>query len=198
MRGNIALPQFLSQALEALHALALTQTSLSRDGILSQPIWDNRHHPPPKIPPLIPARRVSSRTRAAMASWQSAWARPLRTARPPTLWPCARRMLCSVSMLPPALSLIATWTYYEAHSAHDTPSPTHLPPFFGAQEARVQDETRRDPTFFAREVAAHTRTSEALVRVCREADAISFSRHAARWQQAWGPLGPCRNTTSDN
>eukprot|EP00962_Isochrysis_galbana_P006068 scaffold1640_cov111-Isochrysis_galbana.AAC.29 len=43
MRGNIALPQFWSQALDALHELKLTQTSLSRDGMLSQPIWDNRH-----------------------------------------------------------------------------------------------------------------------------------------------------------
>eukprot|EP00962_Isochrysis_galbana_P016560 scaffold4749_cov137-Isochrysis_galbana.AAC.8 len=49
MRGNIALPLFWSQALEALHELALTQTSLSKDGMLSQPIWDNRHHPPPKL-----------------------------------------------------------------------------------------------------------------------------------------------------
>eukprot|EP00962_Isochrysis_galbana_P013974 scaffold3966_cov126-Isochrysis_galbana.AAC.7 len=53
MRGNIALPLFWSQALEALHELALTQTSLSKDGMLSQPIWDNRHHPPPKLPPLF-------------------------------------------------------------------------------------------------------------------------------------------------
>eukprot|EP00962_Isochrysis_galbana_P054051 scaffold25575_cov118-Isochrysis_galbana.AAC.3 len=53
MRGNIALPQFWSQALEALHELELTQTSLSRDGALSQPVWDNRHYLPPKIPPIL-------------------------------------------------------------------------------------------------------------------------------------------------
>eukprot|EP00962_Isochrysis_galbana_P015064 scaffold4316_cov116-Isochrysis_galbana.AAC.4 len=53
MRGNIALPPFWSQALGALHELPLTQTSLSRDGALSQPIWDNRHYPPPKIPPRL-------------------------------------------------------------------------------------------------------------------------------------------------
>eukprot|EP00962_Isochrysis_galbana_P022341 scaffold6687_cov98-Isochrysis_galbana.AAC.1 len=53
MRGNIALPQFWSQALDALHELELTQTSLSRDGVLSQPIWDNRHYYPPKIPPSL-------------------------------------------------------------------------------------------------------------------------------------------------
>eukprot|EP00962_Isochrysis_galbana_P008715 scaffold2424_cov122-Isochrysis_galbana.AAC.1 len=53
MRGNIALPPFWSQALNALHELPLVQTSLSRDGALSQPIWDNRHYPPPKIPPRL-------------------------------------------------------------------------------------------------------------------------------------------------
>jgi len=55
MRGNIALPQFWSQALIALHELELTQTSLSRDGVLPQPIWDNRHYHyhPPKIPPSL-------------------------------------------------------------------------------------------------------------------------------------------------
>eukprot|EP00962_Isochrysis_galbana_P012147 scaffold3420_cov115-Isochrysis_galbana.AAC.6 len=54
MRGNIALPPFWSQALDALHELPLTQTSLSRDGALSQPIWDyNRHYPPPKFPPRL-------------------------------------------------------------------------------------------------------------------------------------------------
>eukprot|EP00962_Isochrysis_galbana_P050245 scaffold21698_cov122-Isochrysis_galbana.AAC.1 len=51
MRGNIALPPFWSQALGALHELPLTQTSLSRDGALSQPIWDNRHFTPlPRSP----------------------------------------------------------------------------------------------------------------------------------------------------
>eukprot|EP00962_Isochrysis_galbana_P044174 scaffold17054_cov148-Isochrysis_galbana.AAC.2 len=36
-------PILESSALEALHELELTQTSLSRDGVLSQPVWDNRH-----------------------------------------------------------------------------------------------------------------------------------------------------------
>jgi hypothetical protein len=49
MRGNIALPKFWRQALDALHELPLTQIQLSQDGALSQPIWDNRHFPPPPI-----------------------------------------------------------------------------------------------------------------------------------------------------
>src|SRR6056297_2924645 len=50
MRGNIALPSFWRQALDALKELTLTRTQLSRDGVLSQPIWDNRHLDPPPIP----------------------------------------------------------------------------------------------------------------------------------------------------
>jgi ubiquitin len=49
MRGNIALPKFWRQALDALHELPLTQIQQSQDGAMSQPIWDNRHYPPPPI-----------------------------------------------------------------------------------------------------------------------------------------------------
>jgi hypothetical protein len=53
MRGNIALPVFWRQALDALKELDLTRIQLSTDGALSQPIWDNRHFPPPPIPKLF-------------------------------------------------------------------------------------------------------------------------------------------------
>jgi hypothetical protein len=53
MRGNIALPPFYRQALLALRELTLTQTSLSLDGALSQPIWDNPHYDPPRISQLF-------------------------------------------------------------------------------------------------------------------------------------------------
>jgi hypothetical protein len=52
MRGNIALPTFWRQALAALRELPLTLTNLSKDGALSQPIWDNLHFPPPRISQL--------------------------------------------------------------------------------------------------------------------------------------------------
>jgi hypothetical protein len=71
------------------------------------------------------------------------------------------------------------------------------------QDSRIREETQRDPSV-AREVTALTRTSEALVRVCREADDVVVSGRAAPWLRAWGPLGPwgaCyhmrRNTTSE-
>eukprot|EP00962_Isochrysis_galbana_P018122 scaffold5221_cov122-Isochrysis_galbana.AAC.7 len=90
MRGNIALPQFWSQALEALRALALTQTSLSRDGMLSQPLWDNRHHPPPKIPTSSPGCSAQSAAglraghRGAGCSRPPGYPRtPARTKSPP-------------------------------------------------------------------------------------------------------------------
>jgi hypothetical protein len=53
MRGNIALPPFWRQALEALRELTLTQTQLTHEGALSQPLWDNRHYLPPGIPPIL-------------------------------------------------------------------------------------------------------------------------------------------------
>jgi hypothetical protein len=53
MRGNIALPLFWRQALDALKELDLTRIQLSTDGALSQPIWDSRHFPPPPIPKLF-------------------------------------------------------------------------------------------------------------------------------------------------
>jgi hypothetical protein len=53
MRANIALPLFWRQALEALRELSLTQTQLTHEGALSQPIWDNMHFPPPSIPPIL-------------------------------------------------------------------------------------------------------------------------------------------------
>jgi hypothetical protein len=53
MRVNIALPPFWRQALEALRELSLTQTQLTHEGALSQPIRDNGHFPPPSIPPIL-------------------------------------------------------------------------------------------------------------------------------------------------
>jgi hypothetical protein len=53
MRGNIALPRFWRQALDALKELDLTRIQLSTDGALSQPIWDNRRFPPPPIAKLF-------------------------------------------------------------------------------------------------------------------------------------------------
>jgi hypothetical protein len=53
MRGNIALPSFCRQALEVLRELTLTQTQLTHEGALSQPLWDNRHYPPPGISPIL-------------------------------------------------------------------------------------------------------------------------------------------------
>jgi hypothetical protein len=53
MRGNIALPLFWRQALEVLRELSLTQTQLTHEGALSQPIWDNRHFPLPSNPPIL-------------------------------------------------------------------------------------------------------------------------------------------------
>lgn len=58
-----------------------------------------------------------------------------------------------------------------------------------SQEARVRDQSERDPSF-AREVIALTRTSEALVRVCDEADALFSSGRTAPWLPALGPVGP--------
>jgi hypothetical protein len=53
MRGNIALPLFWRQALDALKELDLTRIQLSTDGAPTQPIWDNRLLPPPPIPKLF-------------------------------------------------------------------------------------------------------------------------------------------------
>eukprot|EP00962_Isochrysis_galbana_P059605 scaffold33302_cov129-Isochrysis_galbana.AAC.1 len=48
---------------------------------------------PHTAPPIDKSSNWEVRaSRAAMVSWQSAWARPLRTARP-TLWPCASHVL---------------------------------------------------------------------------------------------------------
>jgi hypothetical protein len=44
------------QALEALRELTLTQTQLTHEGALSQPLWDNRHYPPPGISPILRVR----------------------------------------------------------------------------------------------------------------------------------------------
>eukprot|EP00962_Isochrysis_galbana_P021261 scaffold6282_cov119-Isochrysis_galbana.AAC.1 len=63
MRGNIALPPFWSQALDALHELthAYSDIPIAIEGRGTERyiptdnryIWDNRHYIPPKLPPRM-------------------------------------------------------------------------------------------------------------------------------------------------
>ena len=47
IRGNPALPAFWKDALAHFRALRINRSLLSREGALSQPLWRNRHEPPP-------------------------------------------------------------------------------------------------------------------------------------------------------